>query len=125
MKKNRKQSILLIGFANDLEEVVSRLGLTLNDVVSLTEETPDAEVTDVPKTLKLVVYVISSDTGVSTHLRSIFDWVYHEVPSTPQFLLPIGTINLTKTAFPEISHVPQISISDLKNRLELGELSFD
>jgi hypothetical protein len=115
MKKQRNPTILLTGFANDLAAVVSRLDSTKIDVKLVNEE---ATADDVPEAADLVLYVLSRDTGYSSQLRGVFTYVQSRALSPQEYLLPIENIHPEYGVFPELSHLRQISISDLVGKLK-------
>ncbi len=115
MKMQQRKRILLVGFEDDIRGLASQLSSTSADIMQLTERTTN---TDVPRTADIAVYVMSVDSGFSTQLHSIFVYIHDRVLTPNEYLLAIGDVDLAKASFSEISHLPQISIGDLKKRLE-------
>lgn len=111
----QSRTLLLSGFTDDLANVQKLLGTTLAPTTQVTEDANDA---DIPDAADIVIYVFSTDTGYSSQLHSIFTRIHDRVLSRREYLMMIEGSDLLRAAFPEISHLPKISIDDLKEKLE-------
>lgn len=110
----RKRKILLVGFADDLTDVVAELDSTSSDIELVTEEAVDSYL---PKAVDFVVYVMSTDTGFSSQFHSIFVYVHDHTPTEREYLMAIKDADISKIVFPEVSHLPQVSITDFRKTL--------
>lgn len=87
----------------------------------MTQITEDAKDTDIPNVADIVIYVFSPDTGYSSQLHSIFTRIHDRVLAPHEYLMAIEGGEPSKAAFPEISHLPEISVDGLKEELERPE----
>lgn len=113
--KKQNQKIIITGFADDLAVVVSRLGSRSVETIQVTENATNEAV---PKSADFIIYVMSKDSVYSTQLHSIFVYIHDQVVAGREYLLSVEDIDLREVAFPEVSHLPQISVIELQNILE-------
>jgi hypothetical protein len=107
---SRKPTIVVTGNASDIAAVAERMAAQPVDVVLVDE---NASGTDVRKSADLVVFALSRDGCYSSQLKSVCLYVHDHVRATEKCLLPVGDVDLTTLAYPEIAHLPQVTQQDL------------
>jgi|SRR6516162_5961737 hypothetical protein len=110
MKKTRNRIVLIAGFVDDVAKVVSLLNATCAELMQVTES---ATVENVPNAADTVLYAISKDTTYSTQLHSLFLYIHDRVQKKDEYLVGIDDSDVRQISFPEFSHLPWVSMSDL------------
>ena len=116
MRNGPRSTVLLVGFEADIQGLASLLSATTADFALLTE---NATETDIPKAADIVVYAMSEDTGFSSQLHSVFVYVHDRILTNEEYLVAVGNVDLKKASFPELSHLPQASIGEIQQRLNI------
>jgi hypothetical protein len=117
----QKLKIILTGYANDLDDLTKLIAPSSMDIIRIDENAlgPSGQAAvDVPPVADVTVFVLSIDACYSTRLRGIFVYVYDHVSAPRKYLLALEQMDLSKLTFPEIAHLPAISITELKKLLD-------
>ena len=114
MTNTDDRTILLVGFSDDIHDLASLLRATSVNVALVNENATDAAI---PKAVDLVLYVMSQDTGFSSQLHSRFVYIHDRVLKKAEYLMAIHNVDLDKIAFPELSHLPHITMNELRTLL--------
>jgi len=102
-----ERKILLTGYASDIAAITERIA---GDVVLVDE---NASGNDLPATADVVVFALSRDACYSSQLKSVCVYVFDHVRAANRYLLPIGDVDLSALAYPEIAHLPRVTQEDL------------
>ena len=102
-----QRKILLTGYAADIAAIAERIACD----VALVDE--NAAAADVPKAADVVVFALSRDACYSSQVKSISVYVYDHVRAAKKSLLAIGDVDLAELAYPEIAHLPRVTLQDL------------
>lgn len=106
--------VLLVGFKDDIQDLASLLS-TSADIALVTE---NANKKDIPLKADIVIYAMSEDTSFSTQLHGVFVYIHDLVLSKEEYILPVGNVDLKKGSFPEMSHLPQILIGEILQKIK-------
>jgi hypothetical protein len=106
--------LLLAGFADDLELVLSELGPVSVTLFLLDEKTRYEE--ELPRRA-IVVYVFSRDTGASSQFLSWFSYVHDHLEPCEEYMIAVRGVDAREVVFDIIAHIECISIPKLKKRM--------
>jgi hypothetical protein len=116
MRQEPRSVVLLVGFEEDIQGLASLLSATTADFVLLTESATE---TNIPEAADIVVYAMSEDTGFSSQLHSVFVCVHDRILTNEEYLVAVGNVDLNRASFPELSRLPQASIGEIQQRLNI------
>ena len=112
--RTSKPIVVLAGYSHDTSTVMSELGPVDAEIYLVKE---DATAEDIPTVADLVLYIMSSDSGSSSQLYSVFTFIHDHVQISHEYLLAVGDVDIRTVAFPTIRAIAEISTSELRARL--------
>jgi hypothetical protein len=108
--RDRRDTLLLAGWATDVARVVSEIDRVAASVVKVDERTPDSA--ELPSKA-VVIYIFSADTHTSSQFMSTFAYIHDHLEPRAEYLLGLDGIDPKRRVFHTIRNVPAISLAEL------------
>ena len=120
MSPEQRSKIVLTGYVDDLNNLVPQIAAPPIDMFLVDQNALGSRgeaTTKLPYIADVVIFVLSINSCYSTRFRALFVYVYDSISSPYKYLMLVGDVDLN-LIYPEIIHLPKISIKEINKLLE-------